>query len=54
MDADPKAIEQIELVGQLRNLDNAIVAIESRFFWTIPEKIKETRLKFFQGSVRGL
>ena len=31
LEPDPKAIQQIEFVGQLKNLDNAIVAYESTF-----------------------
>ena len=52
LDADPKAIQQIEFVGQLKNLDDAVVPNESMFvFFLILEKIKENRLKFFHGSV---
>ena len=54
LDADPKAIQQIELVGQLKNPDGAVAANESMFVLTILEKIKETRLKFSQGSVTVL
>ena len=54
LDADPKAIQQIEFVGQLKNPDDAVVANESMFVLTILEKIKETRLKFSQGSVTVL
>ena len=54
LDADPKAIQQIELVGQLKNDNNQIVANESMFVLTILEKIKEVRLKFSQGSVTVL
>ena len=55
-DADPKAIQQIELVGQLKKQDdngNATVTdnYQSMFVLTILEKFKETRLKFSQGSV---
>ena len=57
LDGDPKAIQQIELVGQLKKLnanDNATDAgnnYQSMFVLTILEKIKETRLKFSQRSV---
>ena len=51
LDADPKAIPQIELFGQLKKPDNAIVANESMFVLTTFKKIKETRLKVYQGSV---
>ena len=54
LDADPKAIQQIEFVGQLKNPDNAIDAKEFMFLLTISEKIKETRLKFSQESVTVL
>ena len=58
-DADPKAIQQIEFVGQLTTLDNNRNATdtgndESMFVLTILEKIKETKLKFSQGSVTVL
>ena len=49
-DADPKAIHQIEFVDQLKNPENEIVANKSMFILTILENIKETRLKFSQGS----
>ena len=51
LDADPKAIQQIELVGQLKNSDDTIVANESMYVLTTLEKIKETRIKLSQGSV---
>ena len=51
LDADPKAIQQIEFIRQLKNPENAIVANESMFVLTILEKIKETRLKCYQSSV---
>ena len=52
LDADPEAIQQIEFIGQLKNVDgiNADGA-ESMFILTILEEIKEMRLKFSQGSV---
>ena len=46
LDADPKAIQQLEFVGQLQGPDNAIVANETIFVLTILEKNKETRLNF--------
>ena len=54
-----KAIQQIEFVGRLKNLDangNTIDAgnDQSIFVLTILEKIKEIRLKFSQGSVTVL
>ena len=55
LDADPKAIQQIEFVGQLKNLDGINVdGTQSMFVLTILEKIKETRLKSSQGSVTVL
>ena len=55
LDADPKAIQQIEFVGQLKNLDRINTnRTQSMFVLTILEKIKETRLKFSQGSVTVL
>ena len=58
LDADPKAMQQIEFVGQLEKLhnnDNAEDAgnDQSMLALTILEKIKE-RLKFSQGSVTVL
>ena len=46
--ADPKAIQQIEFVGQLKNTDNKIVAYESMFVLKILEEIKKLRLKFLK------
>ena len=54
LDADPKAIQQIEFVGQLKSPDDAIGVGGNMFLLTILEKIKETRLKFSQGSVTVL
>ena len=54
LDADPKAIQPIEFVEQLKNPHNEIVANESMFVLTIVEKNKEPRLKFSQGSVTVL
>ena len=54
LDADPKPIPEIKLFGSLKNSDNAIDASESLFVLTILQKIKETRLKFSQGSVTEL
>ena len=52
LDADPKAIQQIELAGQLKNTDGVNADGEqSMFVLMILEKIKEARLKFSQGSV---
>ena len=60
LDAYPKAIQQIELVGQLKKLDDNDNATtdggndQFMFVLTILEKIKETRLKFSEGSVTVL
>ena len=60
LDADPKAIQQIEFVRQLKNLDaedNATDAVNNNkymFVLAVLEKIKETRLKFSQGSITVL
>ena len=43
LDANPKAIQQIEFSGLLKNLNN-----NNMFVSTILEKIKETRLKFLK------
>ena len=53
LDADPKAIQQTEFVGQLKKLDdddNATDASndQSMFLLTILERIKQKRLKFSQ------
>ena len=54
LDADSKAIQQVEFVGQLKNPGNVIVDNEFMFVLTVLEKIKEARLKFSQGSVEFL
>ena len=59
LDADPKAIQQIEFVGQLKKLDandNATDAGDDQFMFALRifEKIKEARLKFSQGSLTVL
>ena len=54
LDSDPKALQKIEFVGQLKNPINEIDANESMFVLTISEKIKETRLEFSQRSVTVL
>ena len=51
LDGDPKAIQQIKFVGQLKKLgDDGNVTDtgndQSMFILTILEKIKETRSKF--------
>ena len=54
LDADPKAIQQIQFVVQLKKLDANNDDDESIFVLTILEKIKETRLTFYQESVTVL
>ena len=55
LEADPKAIQQTEFVGQLKNVDGINTGgAESMFVLTILEKIKEMRLKFSQGFVAVL
>ena len=55
LDADPKTIQQIEFVGQLKNTDGENAdGTQFMFVLTILEKIKETRLKFSQGSITVL
>ena len=39
--ADPQAIQQMEFVGQLKKLNNAIVNPESMFILIILEKLKK-------------
>ena len=53
LDADPKAIQQIEFVGQLKKMNNNN-NFKSTFVLTNLEKIKETRLTFSQGCVTVL
>ena len=55
LDTDPKVIQQIEIVGQLKKLhaeDNGTDAgnDQSMFALTILEKIRKTRLKFSPGN----
>ena len=51
---DPKSIQQIKFAGQLKKLENRNADAESTLIVTILEKIKETKLKFSQGSVAVL
>ena len=50
----PKAIQQIEFVGQLKKQNANNDDAECMIVLTILEKIKGTRLKFSQGSVTVL
>ena len=60
LDADTKADQETEFVGLLKKLtdnnNNATDAGDDQFMFvlTILEKMKETRLKFSQGSVTVL
>ena len=55
LDADPKAIQQIEFVGQLKNADGENPdGTKSMFDLMILEKIKEMGPKFSQGRVTVL
>ena len=59
MDGDPKAVQPIEFVGQLKKLnanynDAEAGNVQSTFILTILEKIKEKRKTFSQGSVAVL
>ena len=54
LDADPKAIQQIEFIEKLKKLDANDDNDDSMFVLTVLEKIKETKLKFCQGSVTVL
>ena len=55
LDADPKTIQQIEFVGKFKNVDGINDdGTEYMFVSTMLEKIRETSLKFSQGSVTVL
>ena len=55
LDDDQKTIQQIKFVEELRNVDGINAdGTQSMFILTILEKIKETRLKFSQGSITVL
>ena len=50
LDSDPKAILQIEFVGQSKNHHIQMVVNASMFALTFLEKLEETKLKFSRGS----
>ena len=58
--ADLNVIQQTEFIGQLKKLESNDSATDvgegtqSMFVLKILEKIKETQLKFYQGSVTVL
>ena len=55
LDTDPKTIEQIEFVGKFKNVDGINDdGTEYMFVSTMLEKIRETSLKFSQGSLTVL
>ena len=57
LDADPKPIQQIVFVKQLKDEDDVNesgVNAQSMFVLTLSEIIEGTRLKFSQGSVTVL
>ena len=55
LDADHEAIQQIEFVVQIKKLDGVNCdRTQNMFVLTILEKIKKTRLIFFQGRVSVL
>ena len=47
LNAGPKVIQQIELFGQLKKLDNTNGNAESMFFLTILEKNQRNKIKIF-------
>ena len=50
--ADPRATQQIEFIGQLKNEDGKKAdETQDVLILTILEKIKETRLEFSQGGL---
>ena len=52
LDVDPKAIQQIEFVAHLQNINNLNADdVQSVLDLMTLEKIKQTRLKFSQRSV---
>ena len=55
LDVGPKAIQQIEFVGQIKNIDGIKAGeTQKKVILTILENSKETRLAFSQGSVTVL
>ena len=51
LDADLKAIQQIEFIKYSKNQNNQIVDNQSMFVLTILQKFKETIVTFLQESV---
>ena len=55
LDADPKAIQEIQFVDQLKNVDGTNPdGTQNMFVLTVLEKIKEAILTFSQGSITEL
>ena len=54
LDAHPKVIQQIEFIGQLKNLENYIVPNESMFVLRIIEKTKTKEIKIFSRKCRNI
>ena len=55
LDVGPKAIQQIEFVGQIKNIDGIKAGeTQKKVILTILENSKETRLTFSQGNVTVL
>ena len=55
LDVGPKAIQQIEFVRQIKNIDGIKAGeTQKKVILTILENSKETRLTFSQGSVTVL
>ena len=52
--ADPKAIEQIGFVAQLKTSDNAIVDNESLFILIILEKNERNEIKIFSRKCNSI
>ena len=52
LDADPKVIQQIEFIGQLKmQMVKMLMERKNIFVLTILEKFKEARLKIYLGNV---
>ena len=55
IEADPKAIPWIELIRHLKNIEGTNDdGIQNTLILKVLEKIKETRLKLFQGHLTVL
>ena len=54
LDADPKAIQQIEFIWRLLNKSNQIIASESIFVLTILEKNQSNKIKILSRKCSSL